>query len=69
MTDQTMLATFNENFARASAHASLTSGMAEQIKTCNSLYSMAFPVEVDGEVQVIRAYRAEHFSYHQLPVK
>jgi glutamate dehydrogenase (NAD(P)+) len=43
--------------------------MLEQIKVCNSVYHMAFPVELDdGSIEVIHAWRAEH-SQHKLPTK
>ena len=41
----------------------------EQVKTCNNLYQMTFPVENDaGEIEVIEAWRAQH-SHHRLPTK
>jgi len=44
-------------------------GLMEQIKACNSIYRMRFPVKTDdGEIAVIEAYRAEH-SHHRLPCK
>lgn len=42
--------------------------LLEQIKYCNSVYRMRFPVKVDGEIEVIEAYRVEH-SHHKLPTK
>ncbi|MCF8258063.1 MAG: Glu/Leu/Phe/Val dehydrogenase [Flavobacteriales bacterium] len=42
--------------------------LLEQIKYCNSVYRMRFPVKCDGEIEVIEAYRVEH-SHHKLPTK
>jgi len=42
--------------------------LLEQIKYCNSVYRMRFPVKVDGEIEVVEAYRVEH-SHHKLPTK
>ena len=42
--------------------------MLSQIKICNSVYQIYFPVKINGEVQVIEAYRAQH-SHHRSPTK
>lgn len=43
--------------------------MLKQVKACNSIYRMRFPVREDnGEIKVIEAFRAEH-SHHRLPTK
>jgi len=43
--------------------------LLEQIKYCNSVYRMRFPVKDDeGQIQVIEAYRVEH-SHHRQPTK
>lgn len=43
--------------------------LLEQIKYCNSVYRMRFPVKNDeGKIQVIEAYRVEH-SHHRQPTK
>ena len=43
--------------------------LLEQIKYCNSVYRMRFPVkDDDGKIQVIEAYRVEH-SHHRQPTK
>jgi glutamate dehydrogenase (NAD(P)+) len=56
------------NFDRASKFTSYDSGILEQIKACNSIYSMKFPVKIGDKVEVIEAYRVQH-SHHKLPVK
>ncbi|MDP6908621.1 MAG: Glu/Leu/Phe/Val dehydrogenase [Flavobacteriales bacterium] len=42
--------------------------LLEQIKYCNNVYRMRYPVKVNGEIEVIEAYRVEH-SHHKLPTK
>lgn len=43
--------------------------LLEQIKYCNSVYRMRFPVKNDdGKIEVIEAYRVEH-SHHRQPTK
>lgn len=59
----------NQYLDAAAHHASLASGVIRQVKACNGVYRMSFPVRDDtGEVQVVEAFRAEH-SYHRLPTK
>jgi glutamate dehydrogenase (NAD(P)+) len=56
------------NFDKASKYTTFDKGILEQIKACNSVYSMKFPVKINGNVEVIEAYRVQH-SHHKLPVK
>lgn len=56
------------NFDKAAAHTDLHKGLLEQIKVCNAVYSMRFPVKIGNEYQVIEAYRVQH-SHHRLPTK
>jgi glutamate dehydrogenase (NAD(P)+) len=56
------------NFDRASKYTIYEKGILEQIKACNSIYSMRFPVKINNNVEVIEAYRVQH-SHHKLPVK
>ena len=59
----------NANFDKAARYTELRPGLLEQLKTCNSVYHMAFPVEKDdGSIEVIHGWRAEH-SQHKLPTK
>ena len=59
----------NQYIDQAARYSSLTGGILEQVKSCNSVYRIHFPVrQDDGEVRVVEAYRAEH-SYHRLPTK
>ena len=56
-------------FDTASAFTNHTAGLLEQIRVCNGVYRMRFPVELDdGQIHVVEAYRAEH-SHHLLPTK
>nr|WP_243663890.1 Glu/Leu/Phe/Val dehydrogenase dimerization domain-containing protein [Rhodothermus marinus] len=59
----------NRMFDRAAAYTKHPKGLLDQIKACNSVYRMEFPVKRDdGSIEVVRAYRAEH-SHHKLPTK
>jgi glutamate dehydrogenase (NAD(P)+) len=55
-------------FDKAAAYTKLPHGLLEQIKICNSVYKMKFPVKVGNDVQVIEAYRVQH-SHHRIPTK
>jgi glutamate dehydrogenase (NAD(P)+) len=58
-----------ERFEAAAPYTDLPPGLLHQIKYCNGVYRMRFPVKRgDGEVEVVEAYRAEH-SHHRLPTK
>jgi glutamate dehydrogenase (NAD(P)+) len=57
------------SFDKASKFTSWEQGLLEQIKACNSIYSMRFPVKMDdGHIEVIEAYRVQH-SQHKSPCK
>lgn len=57
------------NFDRAAACMDYDEGLLEQIKACNSVYKMRFPVRKDnGSIEVIEAYRVQH-SHHRNPTK
>lgn len=56
------------NFDKAAAITQHPAGLLKQIRVCNSVYKMNFPVKIDGEVQVIEAYRVQH-SHHKSPCK
>jgi len=56
-------------FAIAAAYTTHQQGLLDQIRACNAVYRIRFPVELDdGQIHVVEAYRAEH-SHHQLPTK
>jgi glutamate dehydrogenase (NAD(P)+) len=56
------------NFDKASKYTRFESGILEQIKACNSVYRMKFPVRIGDSIEVIEAYRVQH-SHHKLPCK
>lgn len=59
----------NRNFDKAAAYTKHPQGLLKQIKICNSVYHMTFPLKRDdGSIVAIDAWRAEH-SHHKLPVK
>ncbi|MFT4681398.1 MAG: glutamate dehydrogenase (NAD(P)+) [Granulosicoccus sp.] len=55
-------------FDKASKFIDQPEGILEQIKYCNSVYRMRFPVKIDGKLTTVEAYRVEH-SHHKLPTK
>ncbi len=55
-------------FDKASPFTGAPQGLLDQIKTCNSIYKMNFPVKYGNEVRVIEAYRVQH-SHHRMPTK
>jgi glutamate dehydrogenase (NAD(P)+) len=58
-----------KSFDKAAKFTSFDPGILEQIKACNSVYQMRFPVKRDnGKIQVIEAYRVQH-SHHKTPCK
>lgn len=59
----------NRNFDKAAVLTNYPPGLLKQIKMCNSVYHMSFPLKRDdGSIETIHAWRAEH-SHHKLPVK
>jgi len=55
-------------FNKAAQFTKYPAGLLDQIKDCNSVYEMKFPVRIKNQIKVITAYRVEH-SQHKLPVK
>jgi len=59
----------NRNFDKAAAYTKHDKGLLNQIKICNSVYKMQFPLRRDdGTIEVIYAWRAQH-SQHKSPTK
>jgi glutamate dehydrogenase (NAD(P)+) len=56
------------NFDKAAKYTRFEPGILEQIKVCNSVYRMNFPVRIGDRIEVIEAYRVQH-SHHKLPCK
>ncbi|MGL6067621.1 MAG: Glu/Leu/Phe/Val family dehydrogenase, partial [Sediminibacterium sp.] len=72
MSNQTPYSFFQsveKSFDKAAQFTHWEKGLLEQIKACNSIYSMRFPVKMDdGRIEVIEAYRVQH-SQHKSPCK
>lgn len=59
----------NALFDRGAALLDLPAGLITQIKSCNAVYHVSFPLRRDdGTIQVIHGWRAHHSS-HRAPVK
>jgi glutamate dehydrogenase (NAD(P)+) len=59
----------SHNFDKAAALTDHDPTLLAQIKACNSVYHISFPLRRDdGKIEVIEAWRAEH-SHHKLPTK
>ena len=59
----------NRSFDRAATLSGHDPRLLAQIKECNSVYRLTFPLKRDdGSIEVIQAWRAEH-SHHKLPTK
>lgn len=57
-----------QSFDKAAKFTSWDPGILEQIKQCNSVYRMHFPVKIGDKIEVIKAYRVQH-SHHKTPCK
>lgn len=57
-----------KSFDKAAAFTKWDPGILEQIKQCNAVYRMHFPVKVGDKIEVIKAYRVQH-SHHKTPCK
>jgi glutamate dehydrogenase (NAD(P)+) len=66
---QSFLEQVDESFEKAAVHTDCPRGLLDQIKYCNSVYNVTFPLRHDDDsIEVIEAWRVEH-SHHRLPVK
>src|SRR6478735_6816434 len=57
-----------KSFDKAAKFTKWDAGLLEQIKQCNAVYRMHFPIKVNDQIQVIKAYRVQH-SHHKSPCK
>src|ERR1044072_1737510 len=58
-----------KSFDKAAKFTKWETGILEQIKACNAVYRMKFPIRRDdGSIEVVEAYRAQH-SHHKTPCK
>jgi len=55
-------------FDRAASTLRLPDGLLHQIKLCNNVYLVQFPVKFGNRYEIFRGWRAEH-SHHQKPLK
>jgi glutamate dehydrogenase (NAD(P)+) len=58
-----------KSFDKAAVFTRWDTGILEQIRACNSVYRMHFPIKRDnGTIEVMEAYRVQH-SQHKSPCK
>jgi len=59
----------NRAFDKAAKYSRFDHGLLDQIKICNNVYHVTFPLQRDdGSIEVIHGWRVEH-SHHKLPTK
>lgn len=58
----------SRQFEKAAQHVDLPAGLLQQIRVCNNVYYMQFPVKIDDKYVIFEAWRAEH-SHHRKPLK
>lgn len=59
----------NKNFDKAAKYTRFDQGLLDQIKVCNTIYHVTFPIRRDdGRIEVIEGWRIEH-SHHKTPTK
>jgi glutamate dehydrogenase (NAD(P)+) len=68
MSEYSFFGAVEKSFDKAAGFTKWDPGILEQIKQCNAVYRMHFPVLIDDKIEVIKAYRVQH-SHHKLPCK
>ena len=68
MSEYSFFGAVEKSFDKAAKFTSWDPGILEQIKQCNAVYRMHFPVKIGDKIDVIKAYRVQH-SHHKLPCK
>jgi glutamate dehydrogenase (NAD(P)+) len=69
MSDFKFFEQVNQSFDNAAKYSRFDKGMLAQVKICNNIYHITFPLERDdGTIEVIHGWRVEH-SHHKLPTK
>ena len=59
----------NKSFDKAAKFTNIDKGILDQIKACNAVLRLRFPIKRDdGTIEVIEAYRVQH-SHHKTPCK
>jgi glutamate dehydrogenase (NAD(P)+) len=69
LTKYSFFQSVEKSFDKAARFTKWDIGILEQIKACNSVYQMRFPIKRDdGTIEVMEAYRVQH-SQHKTPCK
>src|SRR5215831_3991435 len=68
MSEYSFFGAVEKSFDKAAQFTKWDPGILEQIKQCNAVYRMHFPVKIGDKIEVIKAYRVQH-SHHKLPCK
>ncbi len=68
MSEYSFFGAVEKSFDKAAKFTNWDTGTLEQIKQCNAVYRMHFPVKIGDKIEVIKAYRVQH-SHHKLPCK
>jgi glutamate dehydrogenase (NAD(P)+) len=58
----------SRQFDKAASLLDIPQGLLEQIKACNAVFRIEFPVRFGEKYEIFHAWRAEH-SHHKKPVK
>ncbi|MFQ5790674.1 MAG: Glu/Leu/Phe/Val dehydrogenase [Acidobacteriota bacterium] len=58
----------SQQFDKAAATLNLPEGLLSQIKVCNAIYFIQFPVKFGNRYEIFFGWRAEH-SHHRKPLK
>ncbi len=67
--DYKFFAQVNKAFDKAAEYTNFDKGLLAQMKICNDVLHVTFPLEKDdGSIEVIEGWRVEH-SHHKLPAK
>jgi glutamate dehydrogenase (NAD(P)+) len=66
--EYSFFAAVEKSFDKAAVFTKWDKGVLEQIKQCNAVYRMHFPVKIGEHIEVIKAYRVQH-SHHKTPCK
>ncbi len=69
MSNYSFFENVTRSFDKAAPHTGWEKGLLEQIKVCNAVYQIRFPIRRDdGSIEVMEAYRVQH-SHHKTPCK
>jgi glutamate dehydrogenase (NAD(P)+) len=69
MSNYSFFESVTRSFDKATQFTGWEKGLLEQIKVCNAVYQIRFPIRRDDEtIEVIEAYRVQH-SHHKTPCK